>query len=101
MILARLPAGSRFRAIEMPSYTGTLIRVTAGSALVELGGKPEVHDFETPERWVRIEASSKRRTVITKALAVNPAERYGSMTELANAFDSAMSTGVLGRLFRR
>jgi hypothetical protein len=71
MKLSRLKPGSRFRAIEMSSYTGTLIRVTAGSALVELDGKPTTRDFETLDHeWVRIESSGKRRTVITKALDV-------------------------------
>jgi eukaryotic-like serine/threonine-protein kinase len=44
---------------------------------------------------------AKLEAIITKALAVNAAERYGSMNELAHAFESVMSTGVLGRLFRR
>ena len=52
-------------------------------------------------RDARPDLPAKLDAVITKALAVNPAERYGSMTELAHAFDSVMSTGVLGRLFRR
>jgi serine/threonine protein kinase len=43
----------------------------------------------------------KLEAVITKALAVAPAERYGSMAELAQAFESVVSPGVLGRLFRR
>jgi eukaryotic-like serine/threonine-protein kinase len=44
---------------------------------------------------------AKLETVIAKALAVTPAERYGSMSELAHAFESVVSPGVLGRLFRR
>ena len=43
----------------------------------------------------------KLEAVVTKALAVTPAERYGSMAELAQAFESVVSPGVLGRLFRR
>ena len=43
---------------------------------------------------------AKLESVISKALSVNPADRYGSMAELAHAFESAASTGVLGRLFR-
>jgi hypothetical protein len=39
--------------------------------------------------------------VISKALSVNPAERYASMEEMAHAFESSMSTGMLGRLFKR
>jgi serine/threonine protein kinase len=44
---------------------------------------------------------AKLETVITKALAVNPADRYATMEELAYAFESVLSTGMLGRLFRR
>jgi eukaryotic-like serine/threonine-protein kinase len=44
---------------------------------------------------------AKLEAVITKALAVNPVERYGSMTELAHAFESVVSPGMLARLFRR
>jgi serine/threonine-protein kinase len=52
-------------------------------------------------RSVRADLPAKLETVITKALAVNPADRYGSMEELAHAFDSSVSTGMLGRLFKR
>jgi eukaryotic-like serine/threonine-protein kinase len=52
-------------------------------------------------REVKPELPAKLEAVIAKALAVNPAERYGSMGDLAHAFDQAASTGVLGRLFRR
>jgi serine/threonine protein kinase len=52
-------------------------------------------------RNVKPDLPAKLEAVITKALAVNPAERYGSMNELANAFESVVSPGVLGRLFRR
>jgi serine/threonine-protein kinase len=52
-------------------------------------------------RDARSDLPAKLEAVITKALAVNPAERYGSMEELALAFESVMSTGMLGRLFRR
>lgn len=44
---------------------------------------------------------AKLEAVITRALAVNPADRYGSMTELAQAFESVVSGGMLGKLFRR
>jgi serine/threonine protein kinase len=52
-------------------------------------------------REVKPDLPGKLEAVITKALAVNPAERYGSMAELALAFESVVSTGMLGRLFRR
>jgi hypothetical protein len=32
---------------------------------------------------------------------MDPAERYGSMAELALAFEAAHSPGLLGRIFRR
>ena len=54
-----------------------------------------------PLREVKSDLPAKLEAVITKALAVNPAERYGSMAELAHAFEAATSTGVLGRLFKR
>jgi eukaryotic-like serine/threonine-protein kinase len=55
----------------------------------------------TPLRDVRGDLPAKLETVITKALSVNPADRYGSMDELAHAFESSASSGVLGKLFRR
>jgi eukaryotic-like serine/threonine-protein kinase len=54
-----------------------------------------------PLRAVRGDLPAKLEAVISKALSVNPADRYGSMTELARAFESSTSTGVLGRLFRK
>jgi serine/threonine-protein kinase len=50
-------------------------------------------------RDLKPDLPSKLEAVIAKALSVNPADRYGSMAELAHAFESAGSTGVLGRLF--
>jgi serine/threonine protein kinase len=52
-------------------------------------------------RDARPDLPAKLEVVINKALAVDPAERYSSMTELGHAFDSVASTGMLGRLFRR
>ena len=54
-----------------------------------------------PLRAVRAELPVKLEAVISKALAVDPADRHASMAELAHAFESSTSTGVLGRLFRR
>ena len=54
-----------------------------------------------PLRAVRGELPAKLETVISKALSVNPGDRYGSMAEMAQALESVTSTGVLGRLFRR
>jgi serine/threonine-protein kinase len=52
-------------------------------------------------REVKSDLPAKLEGVIAKALAVDPAERYGTMAELAHAFETAGSTGVLGRFFRR
>jgi serine/threonine-protein kinase len=54
-----------------------------------------------PLRAVRGDLPVKLEAVITKALSVDPAQRYGSMAELAHAFEASTTTGVLGRLFRR
>ena len=54
-----------------------------------------------PLRAVQPDLPAKLEAVISKALAVNPADRYGSMAELSHAFEASTSTGVLGRLFRR
>ena len=52
-------------------------------------------------RDVRPELPAKLEAVLLKALAIDPAERFGSMSEMAHALDAAVSTGVLSRLFRR
>jgi eukaryotic-like serine/threonine-protein kinase len=52
-------------------------------------------------REVRSDLPAKLETVIAKALAVAPDDRYASMAELSHAFASAGSTGMLGRLFGR
>jgi eukaryotic-like serine/threonine-protein kinase len=54
-----------------------------------------------PLRAVRGDLPAKLEAVIAKALSVNPADRYGSMAELAHALEAATSTGMLGRLFGR
>jgi serine/threonine-protein kinase len=54
-----------------------------------------------PLREAKPDLPGKLEAVITKALSVNPGDRYGSMTELAQAFESVTSPGVLGRLFGR
>ena len=54
-----------------------------------------------PLRAVRGDLPAKLEAVISRALSVNPAERYGSMAEFAHALESSTSSGVLGRLFKR
>ena len=54
-----------------------------------------------PLRQLKPDLPAKLEAVIMKALSVNPADRYGSMAELAQAFETAASPGMLGRLFRR
>jgi eukaryotic-like serine/threonine-protein kinase len=55
----------------------------------------------TPLRSVKADLPAKLENVITRALSVNAADRYGSMEELAHAFDSTTTTGVFSRLFKR
>jgi eukaryotic-like serine/threonine-protein kinase len=55
----------------------------------------------TALRDLRADLPAKLEAVITKSLAVSPADRYGSMAELAHAFEASVSTGVLGKLFGR
>ena len=52
-------------------------------------------------RDLRPELPAKLEAVILRCLAIDPAERFQSMDELAHAFEAAVATGVLGRLFRR
>ena len=52
-------------------------------------------------RDVKPDIPAKVEAVVSRALAIDPGERYGSMTELALAFESAHSPGLLGRLFKR
>jgi serine/threonine-protein kinase len=55
----------------------------------------------TPLREIKADLPAKLETVITKALSVNPADRYGSMEEMAHALESTATTGVFSRLFKR
>ena len=52
-------------------------------------------------RDVRPELPAKLEAVIQRCLAIDPAERYQSMEELAHAFESMVAVGVFGKLFRR
>jgi serine/threonine protein kinase len=52
-------------------------------------------------REVRPEFPPKVEAVISRALAMDPAARYGSMTELALALEAAHAPGLLGRIFKR
>ncbi len=54
-----------------------------------------------PLREARPELPARLEAVILRALTIDPNERYGTMDELAHAFISVTSPGVLGRLFRR
>jgi eukaryotic-like serine/threonine-protein kinase len=57
----------------------------------------------TPQslRDARPELPAKLDAVIAKCLAMDVANRYPSMTELAHALDGVIATGVFGRLFRK
>jgi eukaryotic-like serine/threonine-protein kinase len=52
-------------------------------------------------RDLRPEFPPKVEAVITRALAMDAAARFGSMSEMAYALEAAHSPGLLGRLFRR
>ena len=52
-------------------------------------------------REVKPDLPAKLETVLNKALSVNAADRYGSMDEMAHAFEAATGGGVLSRLFKR
>jgi serine/threonine-protein kinase len=73
-------------------FTG---KTSQETMIARLRGSP------TPLREVKPDLPAKLEAVITKALAVNAADRYNSMEELAYAFEASLSTGVLGKLFRR
>jgi serine/threonine protein kinase len=63
--------------------------------IARLRGSPAKLRDLRPELPVKLDA------VITRCLAIDPAERYQSMDELAHAFEGVVATGVFGRLFRR
>ena len=52
-------------------------------------------------RDLRAEFPAKLETVILRCLAIDPAARFQSMSELAHGFEGVVATGMLGRLFRR
>ncbi len=52
-------------------------------------------------RQVKPDFPAKVEAVIHQALAMDPAQRFGSMAEMAQALESAHSPGLLGRIFGR
>jgi serine/threonine-protein kinase len=52
-------------------------------------------------REVKPDFPPKIEAVINRALSMDPAERYGSMTELALALEAAHAPGILERIFKR
>jgi serine/threonine-protein kinase len=52
-------------------------------------------------RDVRPELPAKLEAIILRCLAIDPAERFQTMDELAHGFESVVSVGVFGRLFKR
>jgi serine/threonine-protein kinase len=52
-------------------------------------------------REVKPDFPPKLEAVIHRALAMDPADRFGSMTEMALALEAVHSPGILGRLFKR
>jgi serine/threonine protein kinase len=63
--------------------------------IARLRGQPAKLRDVRPELPVKLEA------VLLKALAIDPAQRFASMNEMAHALDNMVSTGMLSRLFRR
>jgi len=52
-------------------------------------------------RQVKPDFPAKVEAVIHQALAMDPAQRFGSMEEMARALEAAHSPGLLGRIFGR
>jgi eukaryotic-like serine/threonine-protein kinase len=52
-------------------------------------------------RTVKPDFPAKVEAVIHQALAMDPAQRFGSMAEMARALEAAHSPGLLGRIFGR
>jgi len=52
-------------------------------------------------RDVRADFPPKIEAVIGRALSMDPAARYASMTEMAFALEAAHSPGLLDRIFKR
>jgi eukaryotic-like serine/threonine-protein kinase len=52
-------------------------------------------------REVRPELPAKLEGVIARALMMDPAQRFASMTEMAHALDAVLSAGVFSRFFKR
>ena len=52
-------------------------------------------------RDVRDDLPARLESVILRCLAVDPAERFQSMDELAHAFEGVLATGIFGRWFGR
>jgi eukaryotic-like serine/threonine-protein kinase len=63
--------------------------------IARLRGQP------TRLREIKPEFPPKVEAVITRALAMDPSDRFGSMAEMAAAFEAAHTPGLLGRIFRR
>ena len=83
-------------AFEM--FTGELPfkgRNAQETMIARLKGAP------VPIREVRPELPGRLEALITRTLALQPAERPGSMDELAYGFEAVLQGGVLSRLFGR
>ena len=52
-------------------------------------------------REVRPELPTKLESVISRALMMDAAQRFQSMSEMAHAFEGVLSAGMFGRLFKR
>jgi eukaryotic-like serine/threonine-protein kinase len=63
--------------------------------IARLRGSPQTLRQVRPELPVKLEA------IIARALLMDPAQRFASMTDMAHAFEGVTSTGMFGRLFKR
>jgi serine/threonine-protein kinase len=52
-------------------------------------------------RQVKPDIPAKVEAIISQALAMDPAQRFGSMSEMAHALENAHAPGLLGRIFGR
>ena len=63
--------------------------------IARLRGSPQ------PLREVRPELPAKLESVIARALMMDAAQRFPSMTEMAHALEGVLSTGMFSRFFRK
>jgi serine/threonine-protein kinase len=63
--------------------------------IARLRGSPQALREVRPELPVKLEG------VISRALLMDPAQRFGSMSEMAQAFETVLDVGMFRKLFKR